>query len=90
MGARLREPGSPDPGAKTLILFSVSTVLSILRIKCGQEAFMGLDFFDEKREALDREWGPKLEEIEFGSRVKKDIRAHGPDSIYMKQILGDE
>lgn len=54
-----------------------------------------IDFFDEKRDGLDKthlKWSPEQrdkEEIEFITRVEKDIRERGPDSHYITEILGD-
>lgn len=58
-----------------------------------QEAL--LDFFDEKRDELDThlEWSTAKkdrEELQFVDQVGQDIRKHGPYSIYMKKILGNE
>lgn len=58
-----------------------------------QEAL--LDFFDEKRDELDthKEWSPAerdRRELLFLDRVSQDLRERGPDSIYMKQLLGNE
>ena len=57
------------------------------------ESFM--DFFNEKRDALDEnpEWGPEEKdrrEIQFVDQVKKDLRARGPKSSYMRNLLGSE
>jgi len=54
-----------------------------------------LDFFDEKRGELDThlEWSTAKkdrDELKFLDQVGQDIRKHGPDSIYMKKILGNE
>lgn len=53
-----------------------------------------IDFFDEKRDELDMhpEWGPAEKdhrEILFLGQVEQDLRARGPDSIYMKKLLGN-
>ncbi|KAK4337459.1 hypothetical protein RND71_043786 [Anisodus tanguticus] len=52
-----------------------------------------LDFFSEKRDALDKnpEWGPvekDRKEIEFVEQVKLDLAARGHESLYIKEILG--
>ena len=52
-----------------------------------------LDFFDEKRGELDThlEWSiakKDREELLFLGKVDQDIKKNGPDSIYMKKILG--
>lgn len=56
-----------------------------------KEAF--IDFFDEKRGELDThlEWSiakKDREELLFLGKVDQDIKKNGPDSIYMKKILG--
>lgn len=52
-----------------------------------------IDFLDEKRDELDthQEWSPAerdRRELPFLDRVRQDLRERGPDSIYMRQILG--
>ena len=58
-----------------------------------KEAFK--DFFDEKRDELDThpEWSPAEKdgrEIVFLNQVKEDLLRRGPDSVYMRKLLGDE
>ena len=55
------------------------------------EAF--LDFCDEKRKELDShlEWnveGKDRIELQLLERMEQDIKQRGPDSIYLKEILG--
>ena len=56
-----------------------------------QEAL--IDFFDEKRDELDThlEWSTSErdgEELLFLEHVEQDLRERGPDSLYIKRILG--
>ena len=56
-----------------------------------QEAL--IDFFDEKRDELDThlEWSPSErdgKELLFLEHVEQDLRERGPDSLYIKRILG--
>ena len=54
-----------------------------------------IDFFNEKRDALDKnpEWSPEEKdrrEIQFINQVKRNLRARGPESSYMRNLLGSE
>ena len=55
-----------------------------------QEAF--IDFVNAKRESLDQEGGDVLvkdgKERKFLTRLGQDLRRHGPNSAYIKKILG--
>lgn len=53
-----------------------------------------LDFFAEKRDELDTnaEWSPAEKdgrEIQLVHLVKEDLRRRGPQSVYMRQLLGN-
>lgn len=55
-----------------------------------KEAF--IDFLDEKRDELDQQGGNILvkdqRELEFLNVLSHDLRTHGPNSAYIKTILG--